>query len=116
MVGFILWCGVLSLRWQGTNPALSWLLGEQRALASTLVVATAFFFAIAAVGLVLQTSWWDLATLIAAGASLIVVALFPSAIAKCGSLRRLLSTSGCLPASSGVRGRAAPRWLVEVAD
>lgn len=62
-----LWGLIPSMRPQGTNPALSWLLGEQRALASTLVVATAFFFAIAAVGLVLQTSWWDLATLIAAG-------------------------------------------------
>jgi mannose-6-phosphate isomerase-like protein (cupin superfamily) len=34
-------------------------------------------------------------------------------VTTCGSLRRLLSISGCLPGSSGVSGRAAPPWLVE---
>jgi hypothetical protein len=81
-VHLMVWGLIPSIQPQGTNPAHSLLLGEQRAVASTLVVATALFFAVAAVGLALQTSWWGPATLIAAAASLLVVALFPSAIAN----------------------------------
>jgi hypothetical protein len=62
---------------QGTNPSHSWLLGDQRTVATGLAVAAASLFALAGAGLLFRTGWWGPATVIAAGVSLMLTALFP---------------------------------------
>lgn len=67
---------------QAASPSHSWLLGDRRPLARGLTALTVALFAVAAVGLALQAAWWGPMAVAAAGVSVLLVALFPAAIAN----------------------------------
>jgi len=60
----------------GRQPHRSWLLGEQPAVAVGLTVAAASLFALAGIGLIFGAGWWGPVTVVAAGVSLVLTALF----------------------------------------
>jgi hypothetical protein len=60
-------------------------LGDRLPVARILTALTMTLFAVAALGLALQTAWWGLVTVAAAGASLVLVACSPRRSRTSGS-------------------------------
>ena len=81
-VHLVVWGMVPAIPTQATNLSHSWLLGDRRPLARGLTALTMALFAVAAVGLAVQAAWWGPAAVAAAGVSVVLVALFPAAIAN----------------------------------
>lgn len=78
----VVWGLIPSLQPQsGSDPAHSWALGTSRPVANGLAVLTSATFAVAAIGLVVHATWWGAATIAASVTSLLLVGLFPAAVA-----------------------------------
>ena len=60
------------------NPSHSWLLGTTRSFAFVVALVVTVAFAIAAAGYVAAGGWWPVATIGAAGLSLVLLALYLS--------------------------------------
>ena len=78
----VVWGLIPSLQPQSdSDPAHSWVLGDNRPVANGLAVLTMATFAVAAVGLAVHATWWGTATIAASVASLLLVGLLPAAVA-----------------------------------
>ena len=60
------------------NPSHSWLLGDTRSFAFVVALVVTVAFAVAGAGYVAGSSWWPVATIAAAGLSLLMLALYLS--------------------------------------
>jgi hypothetical protein len=60
------------------NPSHSWLIGDTRAFAFVVALAVTVAFVLAGAGYVGHAGWWPLATIAAAGLSLLLLALYLS--------------------------------------
>jgi hypothetical protein len=81
--GFVhitVWANQKATTAQGTTPDHSWLLGDQHSIVIALTYATVALFAVAGGALILHMEAWRIITVVAAGISLLLVALFPEAI------------------------------------
>jgi hypothetical protein len=65
---------------QGTNPDHSWAIGDQHSVVISLTYLVVALFALAATAVLFQAEWWQLMTVAAASASLLLVAVFPAAL------------------------------------
>ncbi|HSJ45233.1 MAG TPA: hypothetical protein VK923_11185 [Euzebyales bacterium] len=81
-VHLVVWGMVPAIPSQVADPTHSWVLGDRRPVARVLTGLTMTLFAVAALALALQAAWWGPVTVAAAGVSLLLVALFPAAIAN----------------------------------
>ena len=81
-VHMVVWGLVPAIQPQVDEPAHSWAIGERPGVVRALTLLTMTLFAVAAIGLALELSWWGALTVAAAAASLALVALFPAAVAN----------------------------------
>lgn len=80
LVHVAVWGSAKAAQAQGTIPSHSWVLGDQRALVTGLMIAVTVLFALAGIGLLFHAGWWGPMTVVAASVSLLLVVLFPGAI------------------------------------
>lgn len=80
LVHIAVWASSKVAEGQGSTPDRSWVLGTQHSLVIGLTYLVVALFAVAAGALLFQAGWWPQMTIVAAGASLLLVALFPGAI------------------------------------
>jgi hypothetical protein len=80
LVHIAVWASAKVAEGQGSTPDRSWILGTQHSLVLGMTYLVVALFAVAGVALVFQVGWWPQMTVVAAGASLLLVALFPGAI------------------------------------
>jgi hypothetical protein len=81
--GFVhitVWANAKVAREQGTNSDHSWVIGDQHAVVIGLTYLVVSLFVLAAGAMLFQAAWAPMMAVVAPGASLLLVALFPRAI------------------------------------
>jgi hypothetical protein len=80
LVHLIVWTSSSTAKAQGTNPDHSWMLGDQHSIVVSMTYVATAMFVFAGAALLFQMEMWRVVTVVAAAASLVLVALFPDAI------------------------------------
>jgi hypothetical protein len=81
LVHIAVWTSARTAQAQGTHPDHSWILGDRHSLVVGLTYAVVVLFVVGGIALLFGATWWVPLAIAASAMSILLVALFPGAIA-----------------------------------
>jgi hypothetical protein len=81
LVHIAVWTSAKTAEAQGTHPDHSWILGDRHHLVVSLTYAVVALSVVAGLALLFEATWWVSIAIAASALSILLVALFPGAIA-----------------------------------